>query len=48
MPTRAATTQRNMLRGITMQWLLDPEHVNIVAAITEFVAALDLTLGATS
>ena len=45
-PIAEATLFLGVLRGVTMQWLLDPDHVDIVAALTQHGATLDRTLGA--
>jgi len=45
-PAAEATLFLGVLRGVTMQWLLDADHVDIVAALTQHGATLDRTLGA--
>lgn len=45
-PAAEATLFLGVLRGVTMQWLLDTDHVDIVAALTQHGATLDRTLGA--
>lgn len=44
-PAAAAVEFLGMLRGVTMQWLLDPDGVDIVAALTQYGSTLDRTLG---
>ena len=34
-----------VLRGVTVQWLVDPDGVDLVAALTEYGSTLDRTLG---
>jgi hypothetical protein len=34
-----------VLRGVTIQWLLDPDDVDLVVALTQYAATLDRTLG---
>jgi AcrR family transcriptional regulator len=47
-PRAEAVVFLGVLRGVTTQWLLDPDHVDIVAALTQYGATLDRTLGAPS
>ena len=47
-PRAEAVVFLGVLRGVTMQWLLDPERVDIVAALTQYGATLDRTLGVPS
>jgi AcrR family transcriptional regulator len=47
-PRAEAVVFLGVLRGVTGQWLLDPERVDIVAALTQYGATLDRTLGVSS
>jgi AcrR family transcriptional regulator len=47
-PRAEAVLFLGVLRGVTMQWLLDPKRVDIVAALTQYGATLDRTLGVSS
>lgn len=44
-PAAAAAGFLGVIRGTTMQWLLDPEGVDIVATLTEYGAGLDRMWG---
>jgi AcrR family transcriptional regulator len=47
-PRAEAVLFLGVLRGVTTQWLLDPNHVDIVAALTQYGATLERTLGVNS
>ena len=44
-PDAEATAFLGVMRGVTMQWLLDPKAVDLVATLTQYGATLDRSLG---
>ena len=44
-PDAEAVAFLGVMRGVTMQWLLDPKAVDIVGALTQYGATLDRALG---
>ncbi len=44
-PDAEATVFLGVMRGVTMQWLLDPKGVDLVGALTQYGATLDKSLG---
>ena len=44
-PEAEATAFLGVMRGVTMQWLLDPKAVDLVATLTQYGASLNRSLG---
>ena len=44
-PEAEAAAFLGVMRGVTVQWLLDPQEVDIVGALTQYGATLDRSLG---
>ena len=45
-PDAEATAFLGVMRGVTMQWLLDPKAVDLVGTLTQYGVSLERTLGA--
>ena len=44
-PDAEATAFLGVMRGVTMQWLLDPKAVDLVGTLTQYGVSLERTLG---
>jgi AcrR family transcriptional regulator len=44
-PDAEATAFLGVMRGVTMQWLLDPKGVDLVGTLTQYGVSLERTLG---
>ena len=44
-PEAEATAFLGVMRGVTMQWLLDPKAVDLVGTLTQYGVSLERTLG---